>query len=401
MKTTTKKPAFIIGALTALAVLAVGTVAWAQAEPQDEPQPAPETNEAAEAPADEDGDETQTPPEEAPPPDETPPPEETAAEPAAPAESEQPALEEEPTAAPPGVTGEWSTESLLWRAEKDSRDSEILDIGDGPTGASGGGHLTMSVGTGDPLEVRLLGIYELHFNAISDDYSANDWLSYYMVKGSIDVTENNQLAVRMDMEQRYIADPNENGFWLADMRFYYSRKFSIPIPNFEIPGKGSLWLTAPTSRVSRARSYVTKPTLEATLVPSYGPFSLYTTGFFQYKIAKYAESNNDGDLNTLLETGYQLQLVYQPVAWFSPSVMWYQAFEKPYASREGVRQAWQPYYYYEVAANFTVPTPEQAPGVDLMLAFSQGANMLQDGVYRMYLSKRDQTDIYFGMTLTY
>jgi len=248
---------------------------------------------------------------------------------------------------------------------------------------------------------QIQGLYELHFNLISDDYSANDWLSYYMLRGNVDVTKNNQLSLRMDLEQRFIADPGESGLWFGDIRLYYSRKFLLPIPKFPIPGKVSFYLTAPTSRQSIRRSYITMPTVVLALAPSLGPVTLVANGYFRYCFAKYAESDERGTPNTQLMAGLMFQLIYIPVDWFAPSVAWVSNWSRPYSTRENEIQAWQQTYYWEVALNFTLPMPEKAPSIDLTLAYAQGSNVLEDGVYRLYFAKRDQSELYFGINMMY
>jgi hypothetical protein len=236
---------------------------------------------------------------------------------------------------------------------------------------------------------------------ISDDYSANDWLSFYMLKGNFNITKNNQLSLRLDMEQRFVADPGESGLWFGDIRLYYSRKFALPIPKFPIPGKVSFYLTAPTSRQSQKRSYITKPTVVLALAPSLGPVTLVANGYFRYNFVKYAESDHRGTPNTMLTSGFMFQLIYAPLDWFAPSAAWVSTWSKPYRTRENEIQPWKENYYWEVALNFSIPMPEKAPTIDLSLAYAQGANVLEDGVYRLYFGKRDQSEIYFGLNMIY
>lgn len=248
---------------------------------------------------------------------------------------------------------------------------------------------------------QVQGLYELHFNVISDEHSANDWYSWYMLRGNFDITDNDQLSLRMDLLQQYIADPGESGLWFGDMRFYYSRSFTVPIPDYPIPAQASLYLTAPTSRSSQQRSYITRPTASVTLAPSLGPLTFITNGFFRYSIASYAESEHGADPNNLFATGFWLQLFYQPFDWFAPSVAWQSAWYLDYPTREGTTQPWLSDYYFEVALNFSIPMPEAAPSLDLSLAYAQGGAVLEGGVFQMYFAKRDQTEIYFGLNLTY
>ncbi|MBW2261338.1 MAG: hypothetical protein JRG91_05125 [Deltaproteobacteria bacterium] len=248
---------------------------------------------------------------------------------------------------------------------------------------------------------QIQGLYELHFNVISDDHSASDWLSFYMLKANLNVTKNNQLSLRLDMEQRYVADPGESGLWFGDIRLYYSRKFALPIPKFPIPGKLSFYLTAPTSRQSQKRSYITKPTVIFALAPSLGPVTLVANGYFRYNFVKYAESDHQGTPNTMLTTGFMFQLIYAPLDWFAPSAAWVSTWNKPYRTRENEVQPWKENYYWELALNFSIPMPEKAPSIDISLAYAQGANVLEDGVYRLYFGKRDQSEIYLGLNMIY
>lgn len=247
---------------------------------------------------------------------------------------------------------------------------------------------------------QVQGLYELHLNLVSDDRSGNDWLAWYMLRGDLNLTVVDQVSLRMDLEQRFIADPGESGLFFGDMRFYYSRAFTMPVPDFPIPAKAAIYLTAPTSRISRERGIITEPTASLTLAPSLGPFTLFTTGLFRYSFARWAESSQ-GDPNSQITTGYTLQLYYIPFDWFAPSIAWQQLWAVPYETREGDGQPANETYYLEIALNFSVPMPEQAPSLDLSLAYAQGASVLEDGVYRLYFAKRDQSEIYFGMNLTY
>lgn len=260
---------------------------------------------------------------------------------------------------------------------------------------------TIPTASKKPKIFQIQGLYELHFNVISDDYSANDWMSFYMLKANFNVTKNNQLSLRLDMEQRFVADPGESGLWFGDIRLYYSRKFALPIPKFPIPGKLSFYLTAPTSRQSQKRSYITKPTVVFALAPSLGPVSLVANAYFRYNFVKYAESDHRGTPNTMLTTGFMFQLIYAPLDWFAPSAAWVSTWNKPYRTRENEVQPWKENYYWEVALNFSVPMPEKAPTLDISLAYAQGANVLEEGVYRLYFGKRDQSEIYLGLNMIY
>ncbi|MCP4679423.1 MAG: hypothetical protein GY854_28820 [Deltaproteobacteria bacterium] len=245
-------------------------------------------------------------------------------------------------------------------------------------------------------------LYELHVVLDSAEHSANDWLSFYLLRGDWNITKFDQVSLRMDMEQRYIADPGENGLWFGDMRLYYSRKFAIPIPKFPIPGKASFYMTAPTSREDRARSYITKPTAAVMLAPGWGPLTLITQGYFRYAIAKYAEpEENSMYLNTRFTGGYMLQLVYAPLDWFAPYVAWNQAWNQAYPDREMGTQPWKPMYSFEFAADFAIPLPKEWPTLDLILAYTQGAPMIDDGVYRTYFFQRDASQLYFGINVVY
>jgi hypothetical protein len=251
--------------------------------------------------------------------------------------------------------------------------------------------------------LQVQAVYELHFGIFSDEYSANDWLSWYMLRFDLNVTKHDQISLRGDLEQRYIADPGESGLWFGDLRLYYSRKFAIPFKgkDYKIPGKLSFYLTAPTSRQSQRRSYITRPTLSLTLAPSLGPVTFIANGYFRYSFVKYAESYEKSSPNEMIATGYMLQIIYAPVSWFAPSAAWQYIWSKPYRTREVESQPWQADYYWEVALNFSLPMPEKAPTIDISLAYAQGANVLDEGVYRLYFAKRDQSEIYLGLNLSY
>lgn len=255
---------------------------------------------------------------------------------------------------------------------------------------------------GAPQFWHLLAIYELHFNLLSDQYSANDVYNWFMVQAKFDLTRHDQLGLRMEMLQRYVADRDEAGLFFGDMRFYYWRKFALPIPKFPIPGVASLYLTAPTSRESQARSYLTRPTVQLSLAPSYGPLTLIVTGIYRYSFAKYAVSAEGSSPNERQTAAIQAQLFYQPLPWLTPSFTWQSWWNESYPPRGGGSQGWRgSYYYFEFALSFTVPMPRNWPGLDLSLAYAQGAPMLSDGTYRFAFYKRDQSELYFGLNLTY
>lgn len=245
------------------------------------------------------------------------------------------------------------------------------------------------------------GLHELHANLVSDDRSGNDWTTYSMLRGNLNLTGNDQVALRMDLEQRFIADEGESGLWFGDMRLYYSRAFKVCIvPTFPVPAKASAYLTLPTSRLSQERGYVTKPTAALTLAPTFRGFTLLGNVLFQYAFAKWATSSM-GDPNTQLTTGYSLQLFYRVFDWFSPSVAWEQYWNRDYRTREGESQPLQSKYYFELALNFSLPMPELGPTVDLSLAYAQGADVLEDGITRLYFNKRDQSELYLAVNVAY
>lgn len=295
-------------------------------------------------------------------------------------------------------TVEVSLDAELETEAAGSREAEIDAFLNAPE--TGGAHLTAQIGT-YPLPIRARGYYELHFNVISDDYSANDWLSFYLLMVSADLTKYDQLAIRADLEQRYVADPGENGLWFGDLRFYYNRKFKLPIPNFEVPGIAQALLLAPTSRESQERSYILKPRATLILNPSVGPVNFRLDYFLQYQFAKYAESNELSDPNIQLITGYYLYVYYSPVKWFTPMFTWWNYWALPYEDREGNANPARPYYGFDISANFALPLPKEGPAISIALAYTQGANMLEGGVYRTYFGKRDQADIYLSLDIIY
>jgi len=252
----------------------------------------------------------------------------------------------------------------------------------------------------EPRWWQVEGLHELHLNLVSDDRSGNDWTANLYLRGELHPTAVDELALRMDLEQRFVADPGESGLWLGDLRLYYARSFRIPVPCFPIPGKAVGYVTLPTSRISQARGYVTKPTAILTLAPTWKRFTLSHSVLFQYAFAKWATSST-GDPNTQLTLGYSFQLFYEVFPWFSPSVAWEQYWNRDYRTRELQSQPLQSEYYFEMALNFSLPMPEHAPSVDLSLAYAQGADVLEDGVTRLYFAKRDQTELYLAVNVTY
>jgi hypothetical protein len=248
---------------------------------------------------------------------------------------------------------------------------------------------------------HLEATHELHFNLVSDDYSAADWLGVNVWRGDWNPTEHDQVSLRVDAEQAFIADAGESGWRFGDMRLYYSRLFVPEVRAITIPLKASIYLTAPTSRVSQERGYVTKPTAVLTASPSFGRLKLIGQGVFQYAFARYRQSSGGESPNTQLTTGFYVQASYAVTDWFAPSLGWQSLWNLPYASREGEGQSLQQEYLFEAALNFAVPMPTEAPTVDVSLTYAQGSNVLEDGVYRMYFAKRDQSELYLTLTLGY
>ena len=394
-----------------------------EAEEEEQPQPAEESEEEEPKPAEAE--------EEKPKPAEVPE-GETPPAPAQPADSVTPKPEAEAEAAPaqpveatpaveatPEVTPEPTAETPAPETEPPSATAETpplavpADAEAGAAAAASTGEVVADEGDIELDAIRptarkahklfqIQTIYEVHANLISDDRSANDWWSWWLVKGNINLTRNDRVSLRMDLVQRYIADPGENGLWFGDLRFYYSRKFQIPLTDeIIIPGQATLYLTAPTSRQSRARDYTTRPTGILTVVPNYGPLTLVANGYFRYSFATHAEST-EGDPNTQLTTGYDLQLIYAPLDWFAPSFAWQYVWHKPYDLKYADNSGnWESEYYFEFALNFTIPMPEAFPTLDVSLAYGQGANVKEDGIYRTYFAKRDQSEIYLGLNLSY
>jgi|GEM_PF-3380875 len=248
---------------------------------------------------------------------------------------------------------------------------------------------------------HLLGVYELHQNLISDDYGPNDVYSWYMAQAKFDLTRYDQLGLRLEMLQRFIADPGEAALFFGDLRFTYFRKFALPIPGFSIPGVASAYVTAPTSRESHTRSYLTRPTAQVALAPSWGPLTAIVTGIYRYSFARYGQSEEQSSPNERQTAAVQAQLLYQPLDWLAPSFLWQSYWAENYPVG-GFEQGWKgSFYYFELAVNFTLPMPEEAPAIDLSLAYAQGAPMLTDGTYRFAFYHRDQSEVYLGLNVTY
>ncbi len=283
----------------------------------------------------------------------------------------------------------------------------VADPQSGPTTSNGAADDDVDISARIPTRAvaprwwHLLGVYELHLNLISDQYGPNDVYSWYMVQAKFDLTKHDQLGLRAELFQRFIADAGEAALYPGDLRLYYFRKFTLPIPGFAIPGVASAYLTAPTSRESLQRSYITRPTAQLSLAPSYGPVTLVATGIYRYSFARYAESEERSAQNERQMAGVQAQLMYQPFDWFSPSFTWLSYWTEDYPVG-GLSQGWKGnFYYFEFASTFTLPMPEGAPGLDLSLAYAQGAPMLTGGSYLFSFAHRDQSELYLGLNVTY
>ncbi|MCP4599477.1 MAG: hypothetical protein GY847_02890 [Proteobacteria bacterium] len=303
---------------------------------------------------------------------------------------ETPPAEEEPAQEPP-------KEPAAKAVAIDEEENKLDDV----TVSEPRDHLVLKVNDEHDIILKVAGGYELHLVLDSADYSGNDWLSFFVLRLDANITKKDQISLRMDMEQRNVVDSGESMLWFGDMRFYYSRKFAIPIPDFPIPSKASIYITAPTSRQSIARSYITKPTASLTLAPSWGPMTLLVQTYFRYSIAKYAESSNNGDPNVRFTGGYAFQLVYAPLKWFAPSATWQQYWQQKYPTREGELQVSKPLYSFKFAANFGIPTPTEWPAIDMSLNYSQGASFIDDGVYRWHFMQRDHSQIFLGINFVY
>jgi hypothetical protein len=171
--------------------------------------------------------------------------------------------------------------------------------------------------------------------------------------------------------------------------------------DYVIPGMVYGYLTAPTSRPSIERGIITKPTLVFALAPSIGPVTFIGRAYMQYIFARYSASKM-GDPNNQFLVGYDLQLLYQtPLDWLVLSGDWSYTWYKKYQTREHEQQMWFAEYYWEAAVTFVIPMPRKAPSMDITLAYAQGANVLEEGVYRTYFVKRDQSEMYLSINLVY
>ena len=250
---------------------------------------------------------------------------------------------------------------------------------------------------------QINGIAELHFNVWSDEYSANDVLMQYYLKANFDVTKNNRLSLRLDLSQKFIADEGESGAWFGDIRAYYTRKFKIPTfyKDYKIAGMVYGYLTAPTSRPSIERGIITKPTVVFALAPKFGPVTFVVRGYVRYVFAKYAQSKM-ADPNNQFLGGIDLQGIWAtPLDWLVMSGAFSWTWIKDYRTREHNQQLWDAQYYWEVAATFVIPMPKKWPSLDLTLAYAQGADVIDGGVYRTYIAKRDQSELYLSININY
>lgn len=249
---------------------------------------------------------------------------------------------------------------------------------------------------------QLNAIVEFHSNLVSDDYSANDFYLHYYLKGNLNVTKNNRVSLRLDLAQQFIADEGETGLWFGDIRVYYTRKFKLMTWNdYIIPGMVYGYLTAPTSRKSIQRMIITKPTVVMALAPGIGPVTFIGRTYARYIFARYAQSKM-ADPNPQFSVGYDLQLLYQtPLDFLILSGAWSYTWTKDYRTREGDQQLWGAEYYWEVGATFLIPMPKKGPSLDISIAYAQGNNVMEGGVYRAYFVKRDQSEMYISLNLNY
>ena len=250
---------------------------------------------------------------------------------------------------------------------------------------------------------QINGIAELHFNVWSDEYSANDVLMQYYLKANFDVTKNNRLSLRLDLSQKFIADEGESGAWFGDIRVYYTRKFKIPTfyKDYKLAGMVYGYLTAPTSRPSIERGIITSPTVVFALAPRFGPVTFVVRGFLRYVFARYAQSKM-GDPNNQFLGGFDVQGIWAtPLDWLVISGAFSWTWIKDYRTREHNQQLWDAQYYWEVAATFVIPMPKKWPSLDLTLAYAQGADVIDGGVYRTYIAKRDQSELYLSININY
>jgi len=249
---------------------------------------------------------------------------------------------------------------------------------------------------------KVTGIAEFYLNVVSDDYTWSDFYAVYYLRGDFDVTKNNRVSLRLDLTQKFVADEGESGLWFGDMRLSYTRSFLVKtaFKGYTFPAKLDFYVTLPTARASYQRGIVTKPALVGTMAPVFGPVTLTGRLFMTYVFARYAQSKM-GDPNPQFNIGYELAIAYQPLPWLVLSADWQYTWKKLYRSREGSSQLWNADYYWEVGPTFIPPLPKKGPALELSLLYSQGSRAIEDGVYRLYFVKRDQSQVYLSLNLNY
>jgi hypothetical protein len=201
-----------------------------------------------------------------------------------------------------------------------------------------------------------------------------------------------------------VADPDESGVLFGDLRLYYSRPFSFSIKGQEFMGRGYLYWTFPTSKVSQKEGNIARPTLLGTLVTEvpHGVSFIFRP-FVRFNWARYAEAEG-GMPNQKWMMGYDLWATWQ-LPWHKRlglGLIGGQDWYNRYDARDGESQPWGFEWFWEAYVSYGVLTKPRWPlSLDFYLNIASGHRNIEDGVWRARFVDRRDTEMYFSIWAMY
>ncbi len=252
---------------------------------------------------------------------------------------------------------------------------------------------------------------------VIDEDPSNDMMLIWRAGGDVKVTSNVRAFFRIDLTERFWAEPDESGFLLQDLRVGASYPVEVDVP-LDFVGLGTqkatfktaLTLFLPASRASQNQDLYAAPRLSTKarlgIIPG---LEAGLDALFHYNFNRYADrAGTQGGMNTQLFTfvgpavDYGMELPEPLIGNASAGAHIGWTYFRKYNSREAFESEASSQGFWRQDYDWGIYL-EYAPYefVSAALSLEQNALVARDGIVNINPFHRDETELVFSITGTY
>ena len=237
---------------------------------------------------------------------------------------------------------------------------------------------------------------------VTDDTSGGDQSLAYRLGGRAEVFPGGKVSIRLGLNERFVAQPEESGFRLTDTTLSLSYGQTLPVGPKSIDVSHELAFALPTSRASsRQDLYVAVGYTLSLSMDLVSGLTASVSPNARYRAHAFAErAGMAGVMNTQWEFGSHLGLDYTLLdlgdelgnltLGASGGWTWFRQYDAvdQHASVYADSGAWNQGYDYEAHVAYVF-----LERYSLTTSIEQGSNVLRDGIVNVSWFNRDEVEL--------